>query len=58
MWARIRPRAGVREVGSLPSDGKASMTETEANEMGIVELFRRVVLMNEKIEDVPRRESV
>jgi transcription antitermination factor NusG len=29
------------------------MTEAEANEMGIVELFQRVVLQNEKIEDVP-----
>ena len=35
-----------------------TMTETEANEMGIVELFQRVVLMNEKVEDVPRQESV
>jgi len=28
------------------------MSEAEANEMGIVELFQRVVLLNEKIEDV------
>ena len=27
------------------------MTEQEADEMGIVELFQRVVLENEKIED-------
>lgn len=27
------------------------MTEAEANDMGIVELFQRVVLMNEKIEE-------
>ena len=27
------------------------MTEQEANEMGVIELFQRVVLMNEKIED-------
>lgn len=26
------------------------MTEDEANNMGIVELFQRVVLLNEKIE--------
>ena len=29
------------------------MTEQEANEMNIIELFQRVVLMNEKIEDAP-----
>lgn len=27
------------------------MTEAEAENMGIVELFQRVVLMNEKIEE-------
>jgi hypothetical protein len=29
----------------------AKMTEAEAENMGIVELFQRVVLMNEKIEE-------
>lgn len=33
------------------------MTEAEANEMGIVELFQRVVLMNEKIEDAPQESA-
>ena len=29
------------------------MTEAEAENMGIVELFQRVVLLNEKIEGAP-----
>lgn len=33
------------------------MTEAEANEMGIVELFQRVVLMNEKIEEVSKEST-
>lgn len=27
------------------------MTQKEADEMGVIELFQRVVLMNEKIEE-------
>ncbi len=29
------------------------MTTTEAEQMGIIELFQRAVLMNEKVEDEP-----
>jgi len=46
-----------RRVKSPEGYGKriegTDMTESEANEMEIVELFQRVVLMNEKIEDAP-----